>query len=135
MLKSYSDLRRLDTIQERYDYLKIGGSVGATTFGSDRWINQRFYSSGVWRRARDQVIVRDGGCDLGIEEYQIHKGLYIHHMNPLTVDQLREGDDSILDPEFLITVAFKTHNAIHYGDDSLLPRPPVVRRAGDTKLW
>lgn len=135
MIKTYSDLRRLDSIKERYDYLKLGGNVGQATFGSDRWINQRFYSSTAWRRTRDRVIVRDGGCDLGVMDYQIYKGLYIHHMNPLTVDQIREGDDSILDPEYLITVAFNTHNAIHYGDDSLLPRPPVTRRPGDTLLW
>jgi hypothetical protein len=134
-MKSYSELRRLDTLQERYDYLKLNGSVGSTTFGSDRWVNQQFYTSAAWRQVRSAVITRDNGCDLGVPDHEIYKGLYIHHMNPLTLEQIRDGDDAILDPEFLITVKHNTHNAIHYGDDSLLSQGPVVRRPGDTKLW
>lgn len=135
MIRTYSDLSRLETIRERYDYLKLTGNVGEATFGSDRWVNQKFYSSSEWNRIRSYVIVRDQGCDLGMFEFQIHKGLFIHHMNPMTLAQIREGDDSILDPEYLITVSQRTHNAIHYGDAELLPPVPVVRRPGDTKLW
>jgi len=135
MIKTYRDLSRLETVEDRYAYLKLGGVVGDGTFGSDRWVNQKFYTSRQWRQVRDHVIVRDQGCDLGMFEFKIHKGLYIHHMNPMTLDQIREGDDSILDPEYLITVSLQTHNAIHYGNEELLPRLPVVRRPGDTKLW
>lgn len=135
MIKNYHDLKRFDTMEERYRYLKLGGNVGEKTFGSDRWINQQFYTSREWRRVRDHVITRDQGCDLGMFEYPIHKGLYIHHMNPLTIEQIRDGDESLLDPEGLITVSLQTHNAIHYGDESLLPKTFVARQAGDTKLW
>lgn len=134
-IKRYSELRRLDTFEDRYAYLKLGGSVGASTFGFDRWMNQRFYRSQEWRYVRDQVIVRDGGCDLGIEGYEIHSGLLVHHMNPLSVDDLEHGNESIIDPNFLITTSLRTHNAIHYGDETLLPRGPITRQSGDTKLW
>jgi hypothetical protein len=135
MIRRYESLRQLDTIEERYAYLRMGGRVADPTFGFDRWMNQQFYTSREWRDLRHYVIVRDGGCDLGVDGYDIHHGLYIHHMNPITVDQIKHHDMSILDPEFLITVSHRTHNAIHYGDDRQLPRPPTVRRAGDTKLW
>lgn len=116
-------------------YLELKGSVGAQTFGFDRWINQRFYRSREWKRARNYVITRDNGCDLGIEGYEIHSGLIVHHMNPISVSDLEHGNDWIIDPNFLITTSLGTHNAIHYGDESLLPRGPVERRAGDTTLW
>jgi hypothetical protein len=135
MIRTYRDLSRLGTIEERYAYLKLSGRVGEATFGSDRWVNQKFYSSEEWGQIRSYVIVRDQGCDLGMFEFRIHKGLHIHHMNPMTLDQIRDGDESILDPEYLVTVSQRTHNAIHYGNEELLPRLPVVRRPGDTKLW
>lgn len=135
MSRSYSELRRLETFEERYRYLSLKGRVGAETFGDDRGLNQRFYQSYEWRRVRDEIIVRDLGCDLGIAGYEIHNGLYIHHMNPLTVAQLVEGDPHVLDPEFLITTTHQTHNAIHYGDENQLPRTLVKRKPNDTKLW
>ncbi len=135
MTRSYSELRHLETFEERYRYLALRGSVGRSTFGFDRYINQQFYTSSQWRQLRHYVITRDNGSDLGIEGYEIFNRLVIHHMNPMTVDDISHGDDSILDPEFLITTTHRTHNAIHYGDEKLLPRPLVERRRGDTKLW
>lgn len=134
-IRSYRDLRRLETFEERFEYLSLRGNVGEATFGYDRWINQQFYRSTQWRHVRDQVIVRDNGCDLGVEGYDIHDRIYIHHMNPMRVADITTGDPSILNPEYLITVTHQTHNAIHYGDASLLPQAPVERRPGDTKLW
>lgn len=133
--RTYSELRRLQTFEERFEYLSMPGEVGEITFGFDRWMNQRFYRSFEWRSARDYVIVRDGGCDLGVPGYEIHSGLLVHHMNPVTPESLINQEPWILDPEFLITTTHRTHNAIHYGDQSLLPRAPVERRPGDTKLW
>lgn len=134
-IRSYHQLRRLDTFEERYEYLKLAGSVGASTFGFDRWINQHFYRSQEWKSVRNHVIVRDNGCDLGIPGYEIHSGLLVHHMNPISLDDIKHGEEWILDPNFLITTSLQTHNAIHYGDETLLPRGPIVREAGDTKLW
>ena len=134
-IRTYSELRKLETIQERFEYLKLRGRVGDQTFGYDRWINQKFYTSTQWRHIRSHIIARDLGCDLGIEGYEIHGGLYIHHLNPMTKADIVEGDDSILDPEFLITTTLVTHNAIHYGDAKQLPRLLVERKPGDTKLW
>lgn len=133
--RSYSELRRLRTFEERYHYLALKGRVGEATFGFDRWANQAFYTSREWRNARSGIIVRDNGCDLGIEGFEIHRDLFIHHLNPITLRQIESGDDCILDPDNLITVSHKTHNAIHYGDENMLPRPLVERRRGDTKLW
>lgn len=134
-IRSYSELKKLDTMLARFAYLKLGGFVGDNTFGFDRWINQLFYTSSQWRKIRREVIIRDGGCDLGIDGYQIHSGLYIHHMNPMSKEQILDHDPRILDPEYLITVTHSTHNAIHYGDEKLLPREMVERLPGDTKLW
>ncbi len=133
--RSYSELRRLETFEERYHYLSLRGTVGQSTFGFDRWLNQQFYTGREWRRLRHDIIVRDNGCDLGVDGYELHERIIIHHMNPLTVDDLVHGDDAALNPEFLISVSHKTHNAIHYGDERLLRRPLAPRRAGDTKLW
>ena len=133
--RSYHELRELETFIERFRYLELRGTLGEATFGFDRWINQRFYKSSEWKWARDTVIVRDNGCDLGVLGYEIHSGLLVHHMNPLALRDLKEGEDWILDPEFLITTTLKTHNAIHYGDESRLPRGPIVRKRGDTRLW
>lgn len=134
-VRTYSELQNLDTFEERFDYLKLDGVVGRSTFGFDRWINQYFYRSLEWKQVRDHVIVRDQGCDLGILGFEISSGLLIHHMNPITVDDIKHGEEWIIDLEFLITTSLRTHNAIHYGDESLLPRGPIERRFGDTKLW
>jgi hypothetical protein len=131
--RTYGELRRLGTLEERFAYLKLQGRVGLETFGFDRHLNQGFYTSREWRLVRDHVIIRDNGCDLGVEGLEIHKGLYIHHMNPMTVDDITSGNPDILEPEFLITVTHQTHNAIHYGGE--LRKPFVERRPGDTKLW
>lgn len=134
-IRTYSELRRLDTFENRFRYLALRGSVGYSTFGFDRYINQNFYSSREWRQIRQHLIIRDNGCDLGLEGYEIHGRLLIHHMNPISAEDIVHGDDSIIDPEYLITTTHQTHNAIHYGDERQLPRPLVDRRHGDTKLW
>lgn len=133
--RHYRELRRLETFEERFAYLQLNGVVGRATFGFDRWMNQTFYLSHEWKTVRNQVIVRDEGCDLGIKDHPIHARIMVHHMNPVTPEDLKNGEEWILDPDFLITTTHKTHNAIHYGDDSLLPKPPVERRPGDTNLW
>ncbi len=133
--RRYSELVRFDTLKERFDYLSLRGSVGARTFGAERYLNQRFYTSRDWKQVRNYVIDRDEGCDLGVPGFEIHGALHIHHMNPMTVEDIVEAAPHILDPEFLITVSHRTHNAIHYGDARSLPQPFVPRRPGDTKLW
>lgn len=136
MIRTYFELSRFSTFEERFAYLKLGGVVGAETFGFDRYLNQEFYKSVLWRRARDYVIARDYGCDLGIEGYEIHDRVYVHHMNPMTPDDIKHSNLDIVDPEFLITVTHNTHNAIHYGDERLIRRGQlIVRRPGDTRLW
>jgi len=135
ILKTYSELSRIVTFEGRFNYLKLGGAVGASTFGFDRNINQNFYQSQEWKRARDTVIIRDNGCDLGIPGYEIHSQILIHHVNPMTVEDVVHGEDWIIDPEFLITTTHNTHNAIHYGDAKLLMMPKTPRTPGDTKLW
>lgn len=134
-IRSYSELRRLDTFEERFRYLKLGGEVGAITFGYDRHMNQAFYTSYEWRHVRHQVIARDEGLDLGVPGYEIFDKVIIHHMNPMSVEDLEHGNEDIINPDFLITTTHRTHNAIHYGDENLLPKPLVERRPGDTKLW
>lgn len=123
-------------MEERYRYLKLGGFVGQDTFGYERYLNQDFYRSREWRSIRDVVIARDLGCDLGVPGYEIHDRVYVHHMNPMVPDDIVHGNGDILDPEFLISVTHTTHNAIHFGDESKLPKIRFVeRRPGDTKLW
>lgn len=134
-IRSYSEMSRLSTFEDRFDYLQLRGNVGQSTFGFDRYINQRFYTSSQWKSIRDYVISRDLGLDLGVDGYEIYDKIIIHHMNPMTADDIRHGDQDILDPEFLITTTHKTHNAIHYGDKSLLASLPKQRRRGDTNLW
>lgn len=134
-VRSYSDLVQFRTFEERYRYLQLRASVGEATFGFDRWINQQFYSSVEWRQCRDKVITRDRGCDLGIEGYEIFDKIIVHHMNPIRLEQLEVGDPDIFNPEYLVSVTHDTHNAIHYGDASLLKKPFVERRPGDTSLW
>jgi len=135
MTRSYSELIEIDDFEERFAYLALRSKVGIATFGYERHLNQRFYTSREWRQLRDHVIVRDQGRDLAHPDWEIHTRPIIHHMNPITVDQVVHGDEGILDPEFLITTTLRTHNAIHYGDERQLLRPLIPRRAGDTKLW
>lgn len=134
-IRTYSELRTLRTFEERFNYLALHGSVGIITFGLDRFLNQDFYTSGLWRSARDEVIVRDGACDLAIKGYDIFDAIRIHHMNPMLLQDLVDGDPAILDPEFLICTSLNTHNAIHFGTARTLTRLPIERRKGDTKLW
>lgn len=135
VIKSYDALILLDTIEDRYNYLRIGGGVGRETFGFDRYLNQGFYQSMEWKRVRNEVISRDNGCDLGLEGYEINGRILIHHMNPIRPNQIKFFDPDILDPDFLISCSHKTHNAIHYGDENLLPRRIVERRPNDTIPW
>lgn len=135
MIRRYSELRGLYEFEDRFDYLVIGGRVGEDTFGFDRYINQEFYTSKEWRDIRNEVIVRDNGCDLGVPGYEINGALVIHHINPMSADDIIHGEEWILDPEFLITTSKETHNAIHYGNKNRLAKPYVERSPGDTKLW
>ena len=135
MIRRYSELIRYDTFLDRYHYLNLVGQVGVATFGLDRYLNETLYRSSKWRRTRDQVIIRDNGCDLGFEGFDIAGRIIVHHINPLTVQDIEDDVDEIYDPEFLICCSFETHNAIHYGDERLLPVLPVERRPGDTCPW
>lgn len=134
-IRSYSELKKIDTFEERFNYLSLRSVVGAATFGFERYVNQQFYRSVEWKHIRRDVIARDSGLDLGVDGYEIFEKIIIHHMNPMTVEDIELGNEDILDPEFLITTSHKTHNAIHYGDSNLLAKPFVDRRPGDTKLW
>lgn len=134
-LRRYSELKRLKTFEERYEYLRIGGLIGESTFGFERYLNQQLYTSQRWRQLRNEIIIRDNGCDLGIEGRDICDKIIIHHMNPITRDQIQEPDDSMFDPEYLICVSLNTHNAIHYGDASLLKKDYIPRRPNDTCPW
>lgn len=135
MIRTITELYQIPTFEERFRYLALSGNVGESTFGYDRWINQAFYRSTQWKRVRDEVIARDLGLDLGVEGYEIYDRVIIHHMNPMVASDIIHADEAILDPEFLVTTSHKTHNAIHYGDERLLPRPLAQRRSGDTQLW
>jgi hypothetical protein len=128
-------MNKRQSFDDRFDYLRLDGAVGVATFGFDRHINQKFYKSNEWKRVRDFVITRDNGCDLGVDGYEIHHSILIHHMNPMSVEDIVHGDDWIINPENLITTTQNTHNAIHYGNVSLLPKTVVSRQVGDTKLW
>ena len=134
-IKTYSELIKLPTFEERFQYLKLSGAVGKETFGFDRYLNQNFYRSAAWKRVRDQVIVRDNGCDLGIEDRIIYGKILIHHMNPINDRDILDLTDILLNPEYLICVSHITHNAIHYSDESLLPSEPIVRFKNDTCPW
>lgn len=136
MIRSYSELSKLETFEDRFNYLRLNGQVGRDTFGFDRIFNQRFYLSREWKRIRDHVIVRDNGCDLGVEGYEIHgQRIVIHHLNPISLEDIEKQTDFLLDPEYLITTIHSTHNAIHYGDENLLTRAPVERQRNDTCPW
>lgn len=134
-MRTYTELIQLPTFKERYKYLRLKGFVGQDTFGFDRYMNQRFYHSAEWKRIRRNVIIRDEGRDLAMPGYEIQNGLYIHHMNPIGTKDIQEATEYLLNPEYLVCVSFDTHQAIHYGDEGLLPKLPTERRPGDTKLW
>lgn len=134
-IRNYSELSKLLTFEERYQYLRLDGAVGKETFGFDRYLNQVFYRSQKWKTIRDFVIIRDNGCDLGVEGYEIHGRTIIHHINPLTVRDIESESEFLLDPEFLICTTHNTHNAIHYGDENLLIRAPIERTKNDTCPW
>ena len=135
MIKTYSELSKLQTFEERYAYLKLSGTVGKDTFSYDRYLNQIFYRSQEWKSIRDKVIIRDEGCDLGVDGYEIHGRIYIHHMNSIILKDIENKTEFLLNPEYLITTTHSTHNAIHYGDESLLPLIPKERTANDTCPW
>jgi len=135
MIRTYSELIKFQSYEDRFKYLKLDGAVGKETFGFDRYLNQIFYRSQKWKRIRDTVIIRDNGYDLGVEGYEIYGRIIIHHMNPITVEDIERESDYLLDPEFLISTVHKTHNAIHYGDESLLTTAPVERTKYDTCPW
>jgi hypothetical protein len=135
MLRTYSELVRFDSFKDRFEYLSLKGAVGESTFGFERHLNQKFYKSREWLLTRDEVITRDFGQDLGVDGFDIHDRIIIHHMNPMIPVDLIQGNTDILNPEYLIATTHKTHNAIHYGDASLLALPFVERRPGDTSLW
>lgn len=134
-IRTYSELKKLKTFNSRYEYLKLKGVVGETTFGFDRYINQMLYRSKRWKEARDKVILRDEGCDLGIEGHEIYDKIIIHHINPITLEDIENDIDELYNPEYLIATSHKTHQAIHYGDDSLLPKTLVERKRNDTTPW
>lgn len=134
-IRTYSELVTFPTFKERYKYLKLAGTVGEDTFGFDRYLNQAFYKSKEWLDIRNYVIVRDHGCDLGLDGYEIHGRILIHHMNPIMKADILQRSEFLLDPEYLITTVKRTHDAIHYGDDSLLMDAPVERTRNDTCPW
>jgi len=135
LIKCYTELRRLKSFEERYRYLRLSANVGDNTFGYDRYLNQMLYSSKKWLNIRDGIIIRDLGCDLGIEDYEIHGKIIVHHMNPITIEDIELDRGEVFDPEFLICTTHDTHNAIHFGNESLLPRLPIIRRRNDTCPW
>lgn len=135
MIKTYSELVKLDSFEERYSYLRIGGTVGRETFGYDRYLNQILYTSDEWRSLRREIIIRDNGCDLGVDGFEIHGKILIHHINPITVDDVLRRAAKVFDPENLISTTLNTHNAIHYGDESLLLLLPIERTKNDTCPW
>lgn len=134
-MRTFKELDRCKTFEERYEYLRLKGEVGQDTFGFDRYINQMFYKSAEWKRVRDQVIVRDNGCDMGDDEHPIMGRIIIHHMNPIRKEDFNANPDYLLNPDYLVCVSHNTHNAIHYGSINLLPREPIERKPNDTCPW
>lgn len=134
-IKSYSVVILLPTLEERFEYLKLKGTVGAETFGYDRYLNQVLYHDPEWRRIRNDVIIRDNGCDLGVEGHEIHGRILIHHINPITIDDVKLRRYCVFDLDNLICTSHNTHNAIHYGDANLLPKNPIERKPNDTCPW
>lgn len=134
-IRTYSELMKMKTFKDRYEYLKLSDRVGSETFGFDRIYNQTFYKSPEWLRLRDDVIIRDNGCDLGIEGREIFGSIYIHHMNPIRIEDIINRSEQLLNPEYLISSSFRTHNAIHYGDYDLVAMEVVDRKKDDTCPW
>lgn len=134
-IRRYSELITLTSFEERFKYLQLKGAVGEETFGFDRYLNQLFYQSREWKEVRDSVIIRDNGCDLGVEGHEIHGRVLIHHMNPITKDDILQRTEFLLNPEYLISTIKSTHDAIHYGDESLLIKAPIERSKNDTCPW
>ena len=135
MSKSYSELITISTFEDRFEYLKLNGMVGSSTFGSHRYLNQFLYRNPKWRQLRSQIILRDNGCDLGHPDHEIYDAAYIHHINPITVDDILKENRIVFDPDNLITTSFLTHQAIHYSNVDLLPKPDILRRPNDTCPW
>ncbi len=135
MIKTYSELITYSTFEERYRYLRIGGAVGKETFGYDRYLNQILYTSPEWRSFRKEIIVRDNGCDLGCEGFDIHSRILVHHIDPITADDVLNRDQKIFDPDNVICTSHNTHQAIHYGDENLLITMPMERSKNDTCPW
>lgn len=135
MMRTYSELIRFNSFEDRFNYLMLNGGVAEETFGFDRWLNQNFYRSAEWRSIRDFVIIRDGGCDLAMDGYEIYDKIIVHHMNPIEQSDILHSSDILINPEYLVCVSHNTHNAIHYGDASLLMTAPIERRPGDTCPW
>ena len=136
IIRTYDELSKLKTFEDRFEYLKLDGQVGKDTFGFDRIFNQRFYRSREWKACRDFVIIRDNGCDLGIDGYEINsQNVIVHHINPISLEDIEKRTDILLNPEYLITTTHKTHNAIHYGDKDLLVTGPIERSKNDTCPW
>lgn len=134
-IRNFTELSRLATLEDRFAYLRLNGKVADPTFDDMRWLNQRFYTSRTWRMLRDDIIARDLGQDLGATDVTVRGTPIIHHMNPITVEDIHEGSENLLSPEYLITTSLTTHNAVHYGDESQLPRPFVERQPGDHIPW
>ena len=134
-IKTYSELLSFDSFEERLRYLLLRGTIGETTFGFQRYVNQSFYSSGRWREIRNQVIIRDDGCDMALPDFPIYSRVYIHHINPVSLEQLENDDRILFDMENLVCVSYDTHAAIHYGNGEYIPPTVVNRSPGDTKLW
>ncbi len=134
-IRTYAELMQIESFEDRFEYLKLDGIVGNITFGFDRYLNQMFYTSPEWKRVRDIVILRDNACDLAHPDHQIYKKVIVHHMNPICQDDIIEHSDNLLNPDFLVCVSHLTHEAIHYSNDSILPKPYIERTPGDTKLW
>lgn len=135
MMRTYTDLIKLPTFQERFKYLELNGIVGSDTFGFDRYLNQNFYTSQEWQRIKREVILRDNGCDLGVDGHTIFGRVIVHHMNPISPEDILNQTDLLMNPEFLICVSHTTHNAIHYGSENLLPKGPADRKPNDTCPW
>ena len=135
MIRTYSELIGIESFLDRYFYLKLHGKVGEETFGLDRYVNQQLYKSRRWRNVRSQVIIRDNGCDLGVDGHELDNYIVIHHMNPITLEDIEYDRDEIYDPEYLICCSSRTHQAIHFGDEGLLPKEFIARKPGDTCLW
>lgn len=134
-IRCYSELSKIDDFVGRYNYLRLSGRIGIETFGYDRYLNQFFYKSKEWKTVRNLVIIRDEGRDLGIEGRELNSKIYVHHMNPITLEDIERQNSILLNPEYLITVSFETHQAIHYGDEHLLVKDPIVRTKFDTCPW